>query len=545
MIFKLFVEGQEVVTDKEEYFEIVKGSVLSGDFGTINREFSTNITLPAVSKNIGIFKAHKLWGGNSNVMNGVAHFGHEAFECLVQLVAFDEKKITIYIVKASGKVNEFFRKTVGDIMEEGQHTSYVWFGGDTTPPIYYVWRDAFLSRLSQSSNYDATFIPQKKSLAATIGNTTHNGLVTSSEILNLGDNVFPYSRPGGNQIAMLFGSDVISLDAGGSRNLFMQSPENATNTTEISFDENGVITISPKLATAGGDINLLLQASAASLSGAKLEVRRNSALINSIFIPGGTDFWMSDNYGLVAGTYEFKIRVTGYEGYAIFLYNAALFINATEEQMGGDVPWGLSQIGGTLPAITMRDVLSDLALENGKYIAIDRDNKITFKDFPSIDDLNVINMENYFIRSKGTKMKASSPLKSVNNYIQYPEDETGSYSRINIKIDDNRIYAPLTPSGVLKELNHYRVSAFTPTLNLDKLQFEGNDTRLKNALSKFQIFRDTFNNVILYTVEFKNLQEVPEEIMYIPQLNGLFIAEKIIKTSKNKVVVNCYKIQKQ
>ena len=91
MIFRLFVEGQEVVTDKEEYFEIVKGSVLSGEFGTINREFSTNISLPAVSRNIGIFKAHKLWGGNSDVMNGVAHFGHEAFECLVQLVSFDEK----------------------------------------------------------------------------------------------------------------------------------------------------------------------------------------------------------------------------------------------------------------------------------------------------------------------------------------------------------------------------------------------------------------------------------------------------------------------
>ena len=191
------------------------------------------------------------------------------------------------------------------------------------------------------------------------------------------------------------------------------------------------------------------------------------------------------------------------------------------------------------------DALSDLAIENGKYIAIDRNNKITFKDFPSLDELNIVNMENYFVRSKGTKMKAGSPLKSVNNYIQYPEDETGSYSRINIKIDDNRIYAPLTPSGVLKELNHYRVSEFTPTLNLDKLQFYGDDARLKNALPKLRIFRDTFNNIILYSVEFKNLQEVPEGIMYIPQLNGLFVAEKIIKTSKNKVVVNCYKIEKQ
>src|SRR5690606_30589176 len=153
-------------------------------------------------------------------------------------------------------------------------------------------------------------------------------------------------------------------------------------------------------------------------------------------------------------------------------YRAALFIHATEEQIGGEPPWGLSQIGGTLPPITMRDVLSDLAIENGKYIAIDRNNKITFKDFPSLDELNIVNMENYFVRSKGTKMKAGSPLKSVNNYIQYPENETGSYSRINIKVDDNRIYAPLTPSSVLKELIHYRVGAFSPSLNLDKLQFE-------------------------------------------------------------------------
>ncbi len=546
MIFKLFVEGQEVVTDKEEYFEIVKGSVLSGDFGTINREFSTNITLPAVSKNIGIFKAHKLWGGDSNVMNGVAHFGHEAFECLVQLVAFDEKKITIYIVRAGGKVDEFFRKTIGDIMDEGQPASYVWFGDDTTPPNNYTWRNTFLSELSRSSNYDATFIPEEKSLAASISNAGYGALVTSYDVMDLGDNVFPLSRSGNNQMAMLFGSGIFTVTSESSRNLFMEPSENDINTTEISVDESGVITISPKLAAAGGNVNLLIQANIFSYTSGEvmLEVRRNNVLIYSDCIPYETPFWMSGSFKLAAGDYDFRLyNLT--PNSIDFQYNAALFMHATEEQMGGEPPWGLSQIGATLPAITMRDALSDLAIENGKYIAIDRNNKIIFKDFPNIDDLNVTNMENYFIRSKGTKMKAGSPLKSVNNYIQYPEDSNGSYSRINIKIDDNRVYAPLTPSSVLKELKHYRVSAFTPSLNLDKLQFEGSDSRLKNALPKFQIFRDTFNNVILYTVEFKNLQEIPEEIMYIPQLNGLFIAEKIIKTSKNKIVVNCYKIEKQ
>lgn len=544
MIFRLFVEGQEVVTEKEEYFEIVKGSVLSGEFGTINREFSTNITLPAVSKNIGIFKAHKLWGGNSDVMNGVAHFGHEAFECLVQLVSFDEKKITIYIVRSSGKINEFFMKPIGEIMAEAYPSSYIWFGGSTTPPNHSWWRDSFLFKLSQTLNYDVASFSQKKSLATVIDNTAYSGLVTSSEIVGLGDNVFPLSRSGNKQIAMLFGADEFSLGTGGSQNLFRDYAKNDTNTTEISVNTSGAITISQKLAAAGGNIGLLLEISGMSYR-AELEVRRNNVVIHNAPIPVETNFWMSGNYELIAGTYEFKIRITGSGGYANFLYNAALYIHATEDQMGGDAPWGLSQIGATLPSITMRDVLSDLAIENGKYIAIDRNNKITFKDFPSLDALNVVNMENYFVRSKGTKMKAGSPLKSVNNYIQYPEDETGSYSRINIKIDDNRIYAPLTPSGVLKELNHYRVSKFTPTLNLDKLQFDGSDARLKNALSKFRIFRDTFNNIILYSVEFKNLHEVPEGIMYIPQLNGLFVAEKIIKTSKNKVVVNCYKIEKQ
>lgn len=544
MIFRLFVEGQEVVTDKEEYFEIVKGSVLSGEFGTINREFSTSISLPAVSRNIGIFKAHKLWGGNTDVMNGVAHFGHEAFECLVQLVSFDEKKITIYIVRSSGKINEFFMKSIGDIMAEGYPKSYVWFGGDTTPPNYFGWRDIFLSRLSHLG-YDATFTPQKKSLATAIDNTTYGGLVTSSELVGLGDNVFPLSRSANNQMAMLFGAEsFFTLHPGGSRNLFLGS--NNTNTIEISVGGSGRVTISPKLAAAGGDINLLIQANTFSYTsgGVMLEVRKNNVLIYSDYIPRETPFWMSGSFELAAGDYDFRLY-NPTPNSIDFQYNAALFMHATEEQMGGDAPWGLSQIGGTLPAITMRDALSDLAIENGKYIAIDRNNKITFKDFPSLDALVIVNMENYFVRSKGTKMKAGSPLKSVNNYIQYPEDETGSYSRINIKIDDNRIYAPLTPSSVLKELNHYRVSAFTPTLNLDKLQFDGNDTRLKNALPKFRIFRDTFNNIILYSVEFKNLQEVPEGIMYIPQLNGLFVAEKIIKTSKNKVVVNCYKIEKQ
>ena len=537
MIFRLFVEGQEVVTDKEEYFEIVKGSVLSGEFGTINREFSTNISLPAVSRNIGIFKAHKLWGGNSDVMNGVAHFGHEAFECLVQLVSFDEKKITIYIVKSSGKLLEFLMKPIGDVIAESYPKSYVWFG-----PSIHAWINTFLSRLSSAPlNYDATFASQKKSLATAINNTPYSELVTPSEIVNLGDNIFPYSRSGNNQMAMLFGYDTITLlSLGSEQNLFAHNRH--INTTEISVLGN-LITISPKLAAAGGNIYLEVQFEGiADPSGVLLEVRRDDVVIFTSTI--SPDLWISGHFELVAGTYRLRFRNQS-SNRIDFSYRAALFMHATEEQMGGEPPWGLSQIGGTLPPITMRDVLSDLAIENGKYIAIDRNNKITFKDFPSLDELNIVNMENYFVRSKGTKMKAGSPLKSVNNYIQYPEDETGSYSRINIKIDDNRIYAPLTPSGVLKELNHYRVGAFSPSLNLDKLQFEGDDSRLKFELPKFRIFRDTFNNIILYSVEFKNLQEVPEGIMYIPQLNGLFVAEKIIKTSKNKVVVNCYKIEKQ
>lgn len=540
MIFRLFVEGQEVVTDKEEYFEIVKGSVLSGEFGTINREFSTNISLPAVSKNIGIFKAHKLWGGNSDVMNGVAHFGHEAFECLVQLVSFDEKKITIYIVRSSGKLNEFFMKPVGEIIDKAYPSSYVWFGGNLTPPNNSIWRDAFLSRLSDLG-YNATFDSQKKNLATAINNTPYSELVTLSEVANLGDDIFPHSQPANKQMAMVFGHhDTAFVPGSGTASLFEWNRD--TNTTEISGTYN--VAISPKLAAAGGNIHLVVRiwGIEGSYGGVYLQVSRGG--VEVFTSPIGPNLWITGQFELVAGTYIITFRNT-YPTNVTLSYQAALFIPATEEQMGGDVPWGLSQIGGTLPPITMRDVLSDLAIENGKYIAIDRNNKITFKDFPSLDALNVVNMENYFVRSKGTKMKAGSPLKSVNNYIQYPEDETGSYSRINIKIDDNRIYAPLTPSSVLKELNHYRVSEFKPTLNLDKLQFEGDDTRLRNALSKFRIFRDTFNNIILYSVEFKNLQEVPEEIMYIPQLNGLFVAEKIIKTSRNKVVVNCYKIEKQ
>ena len=389
--------------------------------------------------------------------------------------------------------------------------------------------------------YDATFASQKKSLATAINNTPYSGLVTSSEIVNLGDNIFPLRRPTDNQMAMLFGHDTVTLLSSGSeQNLFANNRD--TNTTEISTSFSGV-TISPKLAAAGGNIYLMVQLEEIEdPSGVFVVVRRGGVAIFES--PIRSDLWASGHFELVAGTYQIVFSNLS-SNPKNFSCHAALFIHATEEQMGGEPTWGLSQIGGTLPPITMRDVLSDLAIENGKYIAIDRHNKITFKDFPSLDELNIVNMENYFVRSKGTKMKAGSPLKSVNNYIQYPEDETGSYSRINIKVDDNRIYAPLTPSSVLKELIHYRVGAFSPSLNLDKLQFYGDDTRLKNALPKFRIFRDTFNNIILYSVEFKNLQEVPEGIMYIPQLNGLFVAEKIIKTSKNKVVVNCYKIEKQ
>jgi len=432
-------------------------------------------------------------------------------------------------------------KPIGDIIAEGYPKSYVWFGDNQTPPNNYAWRNTFLSRLSSEPlNYDATFASQKKSLATAIDNTTYSELVTSSEIVNLGDNIFPYSRAGNKQMAMLFGHDTVTLLSLGSELEVFANKD--TNTTEISA-LGRTITISPKLAAAGGNIYLEIQFEEINdPSGVFLIVRRNG--VNIFDSPIRPDLWISGQFELVAGTYELVFHNLT-SNRKDFSYHAALFMHATEEQMGGESPWGLSQIGGTLPPITMRDALSDLAIENGKYIAIDRHNKITFKDFPSLDELNIVNMENYFVRSKGTKMKAGSPLKSVNNYIQYPEGETGSYSRINIKVDDNRIYAPLTPSSVLKELIHYRVGAFSPSLDLDKLQFEGDDSRLGNALPKFRIFRDTFNNIILYSVEFKNLQEVPEEIMYIPQLNGLFVAEKIIKTSKNKVVINCYKIEKQ
>ena len=70
-------------------------------------------------------------------------------------------------------------------------------------------------------------------------------------------------------------------------------------------------------------------------------------------------------------------------------------------------------------------------------------------------------------------------------------------------------------------------------------------SKYKISIFFLKVKLSLFNNIILFQIEFKNLREIPEGIMYIPQLNGLFIAEKIMKTSKETIIVNCYKITTQ
>lgn len=564
MIFKLFVNNLEVDTLQDEYFEIMKGSVLGSEVGTINREFSTNITLPATERNMSIFKAHKLWGGSSEIFKGVAHFGFEAFECFIQLVEFDDKNIKVFIVKSGEKLTEILEGTFQETIEKTNERKYVYVNEPMNPGDYSSELSVVFADINRRTHYNVSMAENATiNLAEMIDKApigqyfvkSELNALTSTFYANPNTNLNKQTRALGvwwtvNRRLNVLGENVYTRASGGNSlgNLITEVQEYS----QSDYDEGRSLFLYAKIrGVEGVDPNLYSQ-----LRMCLVDIRK----------PYGEGELIVEDLGDISypnyREYFYEIKDPKYIGTKLMLgirSPSSLTINVDCE-LGYSVkdgfykppgqyelhPFYLPHSGTTLKNTVVKNLLKSLAVENGKYLNIGRDDKVHFVDIPTLDDLTSTNMELYFNRFLSSSLERNSPLKAVNNKIKYPEDVDGSFSYINIKIDDNRKYAPLEYENTIYELSHYRGgTSLFPKVKGDLPVFTGSTTILSNSLGKYRIYRDTFNNIILFQIEFKNLREIPEGIMYIPQLNGLFMAEKIIKTSKETIIVNCYKITKQ
>ncbi len=551
-MFKLFVEGKELDIDKAQYFELVKGSVIGSDIGTINREYSTNITLPITQTNVAVFKAHKLWGGTSKFFKGVAHFGFEAFECLVQLVEFDDKKIVIYVVRSSDAVSDFLEGDFNAIIESSNYEHYSYIPNQEFPPTGI---EEILSLINEKTPFTIGVSgTQRVNFRAVLQDSKFGGLVdlnsfdSTQPIFYLKKTQIPEQMTKCLNITWTYNT-LANLLGGADNTLGGQHSINGMGggmeLTQFDVDKGVKLYFAVEVESAEPNLYAYSFCDVALINHKTNEVR-NIMRLDQLIIHHG-------------GEYQTSLSEVGYWRLIVrnkttaiidLQINRAVTVRVSDwahyNPDLGTPQFFLPHTGASLGRYKVVDIFKSLAVENGKYIAISRGGQIVFRDFPSLDFGDIVDVSHFYKSYKKTSLKHTSPMTAVNNYIKYPEDANGSYSYINVKIDDNRIYAPLSEESVLFELKHFRGQTAMLNSSTDEHPTaRGTTPILSDSLSKFRIFRDTFNNVILYQIEFKGMFDVPESILYIEQLNGLFLPEKIIKTSKNVLILNCYKIEKQ
>ncbi len=536
---KLFVNGRELTGIQDIYFEVKKGSVISSEPGTVNREYSTNITMPANENNVTIFRAHKLLGGNAEILKGVVYIGNEAFECVVQLVDFSEKEITVYIVRSSDKLNDFLKSPISEIIKDADKVSWIFphqskvfisYGAENRPNNFDEGGVEYA--INNHSPYTMQRYYTSISLQSKIAASKFAGLVNLSGI---NSNFYPVPTGEGEMLAvMTVDNKSVTLGAGeGGGKYFLTSGNQLFNWRQNPMPYPVTCFLVIKTAEATGPLRLQID-EGEYIGYDPVFLYDGNIMLGEVF---------TFNFSLKPGNTPSFYWFSEFSGISFFIDYAVCIFKFDSKYLTHIPTWGYAESYKAIPEVTTQKVLADLAFEEGKYLVIDRSNKLVLKDLPSLDSLSVTSLEKYYITSKKVTLQSSSPLKAYNNYIQYKPDPSGNFGRVNIKIDDNRLYAPLDNEKVFKELC-FRRSNNPSNLQGRELVFTGTD-KLGASLEKFRIYRDTFNNVVSYEIDFRNLNEVPEGVLYIPQLNGLFIASEIIRTTRQKITVKCFKIEKQ
>ena len=547
MIFKLFIGGKQVTTDKVEYFELVRDSVISSEIGSVNREYSTNITIPANENNVKIFQAHRLWGGTSDVLNGVAHFGYTALEVFVQLISFDDKEIEIYLVESAKKQKEIVNLSYKDLLKKtgiGEH-SITSVGAS---PQHSFDFSAYASKIGIENIFTQ---PTVKNLfeSANLGDVVDwSGVSTVKILQNKPKGVYkPFisvvnvtiSHQPKNQ-DILFSETIfngIAKPANGAVGLAFRTP----NFFEWLNHSNPITGVQGRCFIRAQWTSETVPFADPEPFKLKLFHSSNIAPTHTLSVNAVENDYSEVVADVVIGDYRFEARVDTLD---MTLEGNVKIIVLGWVQTSQDVPesYGYEPTLQGTPEINVMELIRGLAVERGKYITVDK-NKLVFKDLPNIDTMNIVDVSHFFKRFIKGEILSKTPLKAVNNYIQYRENEQGDYARGNVKIEE-RTMRPLDHESVISTIP-FAINRVYDENHKVEIPSTNEPLKLLENIEKFRIFRDTFNNATLYQIEFDGMNEVPEDIMYISQLNGLFLAEKIIKTSDKNLVVNCYKIKKQ
>ncbi len=565
MIFKLRINDIELDTDGVEYFELVKGSVIGSDIGTINREYSTNITLPATQTNVSIFRAHKLWGGSSEIFKGVAHFGFEAFECFIQLVEFDDKKIVIYLVNTDSKIANLLKSSIGEMIggNFGSRSPFVYFQKLIQDTKYDLFEYFMFDLINDESDYtlikesDAPVYRPGITLGNLINMTPLANYVSLNEVSVLGDTLL-FNKDTARESPLTLGIN-FEMNVPSFSEFVWESPLMYNGVPyPINLPTGNLKGNYASVVSSHNPLNMYLEfgsaiSQSAPLSDFEFGIIENLGESDENFtsygdVGYGRSLFFSTHRP--AKSYHLGAVYVGYgEGsLSIEIERAFIMMAITRDFIKEEVSdyFDFSSYYSSFGNGSIGDLLKSLVIENGKYLSVNNVGKLDIKNLPSIESGDVFDATHFFSKFKSAKRKPSPVLTAQNNIIKYPEFKNGSYDFINIKIDKGTFFDELEKEAVFKELTHNRGLGLEDIWKSDgHPMFYGTSNILLNNMNKYKIFRDAHNDPIIYQIEFKGMFDVPESILYIEQLNGLFLPEKIIKTSKNVLILNCYKIEKQ
>ncbi len=537
MIFKLRINDIELDTDGVEYFELVKGSVIGSDIGTINREYSTNITLPATQTNVSIFRAHKLWGGSSEIFKGVAHFGFEAFECLVQLVEFDDKKITIYLIKNNQKYERANRKW-GDILKDF-HSEY---GKLTLLDL-----DNTDEAGALSTTYGIKTRGSQETLQTIMDRVGYSDLFAPLDGADFpeGIQILPLKPKG--QLGVIYGKWEVNFTTINANTLplTLRGETMSSQTGAVRFDDREGVSY---LKLDKPNENLTFQNLDKIWFKFEWKLITGHADYVNVAIPF-TDETVSCGIGATEKVADLSydswrkaglVSIGGASGELRIRWNMRVLFLAELKPTINSEPLKYPFLIEHAPDLSLLDIYKSVLIEKGLFASIRQDGLIKHSKIPSIDDGDVFDASYFFNKLKKTTVN-KKVMKAKNNYINYVMNDNEENANINIKIDE----APEDESTFFDLKIVYNGHEKFPKDGVNDALRISTPPQLGVYVERFRTFRDAYNNPIICQIEFKGMFEVPEKILYIEQLNGLFLPEKIIKTSKNVLILNCYKIEKQ
>ena len=533
MIFKLIHEGVELDTHPNTYFEMTKGSIFDAKAGLLSVRYSSNIELPASHRNIDVFKAHRMMGGRSSIIPMVAVFNNKVLSVRTQLVSFDDDKITIYIIEMATAAEAMAGVTMTNVLSSSSsYTQWKQTDNGTVPSeVLSLLNISFGAGLLNFVDvFNATpyrdyvnfsnylhrpfIVPDAKQTAggtykrAVWSNTlTHRLMVPATQQVDITSAI-------DNQVFRSVDGQYLTVDSEIYDGVFAVR---LRRTTQDSTRRNYTVKL-VNVATNNRVVDVHF-----SIPGNDSDERIE---ISHMPLYKNTKYKMIVEVDPIGAgdTFDLKWYVAGKNFYV------------------DDTDFGARSVGWGNTLVL--DFLKSLAMENGQYLKVDTStDKLVFQDLPSLDTSPIVDLSEYYVNFKSASV-GTGGLKARNNLIQYSENLDRVANFINIRVDEELLNVKLEEQAEFKKLAFSKERSDYPFTGEETASYVmtvgGGD--LLTSLPKFQIYADIYAMTRQYSIELRNINVIPESIFYVKQLNGLFVPTSIIETTKNKLIVKCYKL---